>query len=184
MKSIAALIVASTTTFAVTNIDDAVLLTLFFAKRVPTRTVVFGQCIGFAGIVSLSLAGLWAAVLIPGEWLRFLGILPLAIGIKHLGATHLIEWKSGTRNAGVVSIAAITLTNGADNIGVYVPFFVINRARVWTILLVYAVLLLLWCWAGKWVGNHPLVLRSVDQYGHVIAPLVFVGLGIYILAAG
>jgi cadmium resistance protein CadD (predicted permease) len=115
MKSITGLIIASSTTFAVTNIDDAVLVTLFFAKRVSTRTVVFGQCLGFAGIASLSLAGLWATILIPGGWLRFLGILPLAIGIKHLVATHRIEWESGARNPGIVSIAAITLTNGADN---------------------------------------------------------------------
>jgi len=66
---------------------------------------------------------------------------------------------------------------------VYVPFFVINHERVWVILLVYAVLLPLWCWAGKWLGNHPLVLHSVDRYGRYIVPLVFVGLGIYILTA-
>ena len=182
--SIPALIIASIATFAVTNIDDAVLLTLFFANRVSTRNVVFGQCLGFAGIVSLSLAGLWAAVLIPSGWFRFLGFLPLAIGIKHLVETHRIEWKSRSRNAGIVSIAAITLANGSDNIGVYMPFFVINRERVWVILLVYAVLLLLWCWAGKWLGKHSLILHLVDRYGHFLVPLVFVGLGIYILAAG
>jgi cadmium resistance protein CadD (predicted permease) len=126
----------------------------------------------------------WAAVLIPSGWFRFLGLLPLAIGIKQLVETHQIEWKSVSRNAGIVGIAAITLANGADNIGVYLPFFVINRERVWVIILVYAVLLLLWCWAGKWLGNHPLVLHSVDGYGHFLVPLVFVGLGIYILAAG
>lgn len=84
MKSVPALIIASMATFAVTNIDDAVLLTLFFARRVPTRNVVFGQCLGFVAIVSLSLAGLWAAVSIPSGWFRFLGLLPLAVG-SHVG---------------------------------------------------------------------------------------------------
>ena len=84
----------------------------------------------------------------------------------------------------MVSIAAVTLANGADNISVYVPFFAINHAHIWFILLVYAMLLLLWCWAGKWLGNHAPVLHSVDRYGHFIVPFVFVGLGIYILAAG
>jgi cadmium resistance protein CadD (predicted permease) len=168
----------------VTNIDDVLLLTLFFAQRVPTRNIVLGQCLGFAGIVSLSLVGFWAAVSIPGTWFRFLGLLPLAIGIKHLVQMRGVKWKSGTSNAGVLSIAVVTLANGADNIGVYMPFFVINRSRVSLILLIYAALLLLWCLAGKWLGNHKLVLRSVDRYGHFIVPLVFVGLGIYILASG
>jgi cadmium resistance protein CadD (predicted permease) len=98
--------------------------------------------------------------------------------------THRTQWKSGARNTGVVSIGAVTLANGADNIGVYLPFFAINRERIWVILLVYSASLLLWCWAGKWLGNHPLVLHSVDRYGHFIVPLVFVGLGIYMLASG
>ena len=149
MSSLPAVILASIATFVVTNIDDVVLLTLFFAQRVPTRNVVFGQCLGFAGIVALSLAGSWAAVSIPSPLFRFLGLLPLAIGIKQLVQMQRTEWKSGTRNAGVLSIAAVTLANGADNIGVYVPFFAINHAHVWFILLVYAMLLLLWCWAGK-----------------------------------
>jgi cadmium resistance protein CadD (predicted permease) len=185
MSSLPAVILASVATFALTNIDDVVLLKLFFAQRVPTKNVVLGQCLGFAGIVVLSLVGFWAAVLIPSTWLRFLGLLPLAIGIKQL--IHMdrrIEWHSGGRNAGVLSIAGVTLANGADNVGVYVPFFAINHARVWIILLVYAALLLLWCLAGKWLGNHTLVLRSLDRYGHLVVPFVFIGLGIYILVAG
>jgi cadmium resistance protein CadD (predicted permease) len=184
MSSLPAVILASIATFALTNIDDVVLLTLFFAQRVPTKNVVVGQCLGFAGIVALSLVGFWAAVLIPRTWLRFLGLLPLAIGIKQLIHMHRIEWHSGGRNAGVLSIAGVTLANGADNVGVYVPFFTINHARVWVILLVYASLLLLWCLAGKWLGNHTLVLQSFDRYGHLVVPFVFMGLGIYILAAG
>lgn len=184
MNSLPAIILASIATFAVTNIDDVVLLTLFFAQRVPTRNVVLGQCLGFAGIVALSLAGSWAAVSIPSGWFRFLGLLPLAIGIKQLLQLHRAKSRSGNRSADVLSVAAVTLANGADNIGVYMPFFAFNHAHVWVILLVYAMLLLFWCWAGKWLGYHPPVLRSADRYGHFIVPFVFVGLGIYILAAG
>ena len=75
----------------------------------------------------------------------------------------------------------MTLSNGADNISVYVPFFVIARSNLWLILSVYAVLVALWCFVGRWLGNHPLILRSVDQWGHWVVPLVFVGLGIYVL---
>jgi cadmium resistance protein CadD (predicted permease) len=166
-----------------TNFDDVVLLTLFFAQRVPTRNVVFGQGLGFAGIVALSLAGSWTAASIPSAWFRFLGLLPLAIGIKQLVRTHSIEWKTGVRNTDVLSIAAVTLANGGDNIGVYVPFFAINHSRIGIILLVYAALLLLWCLAGKWLGSHTFVLHSVDRYGHFVGPFVFGALGIYILVA-
>jgi cadmium resistance protein CadD (predicted permease) len=75
---------ASIATFAATNIDDAFLLTLFFARRIPTRRIVAGQYIGFAAIVGVSLAGVCGALAIPQRWIRFLGVLPIAIGIKHL----------------------------------------------------------------------------------------------------
>jgi cadmium resistance protein CadD (predicted permease) len=184
MNSILVVILASVATFAVTNIDDLVLLTLFFAQRVPGRIVVIGQCLGFAGIVALSLVGFSAAVAGSHAGIRFLGLLPLALGLKQLVRMRRAEWKSGTRATGVLGIAAVTLANGADNIGVYVPFFVINHARLWLVLVVYAALVLLWCLVGKWLASHTLVLRSVDRYGHLLVPSVFIGLGIYILWAG
>ena len=60
--------------------------------------------------------------------------------------------------------------------------FAINHTHIWTVLLVYGVLLLLWSLAGKRMGNHTHVLRAADRYAHFIVPLVFVGLGVYILA--
>jgi cadmium resistance protein CadD (predicted permease) len=173
---------ASIATFAATNIDDAFLLTFFFARRISTRRIVAGQYIGFAAIIGLSLIGVGAALAIPPRWLHFLGIVPLVIGIRHLLRRRRAEMAdSRTIDGNIVSIAAITLSNGADNIGVYVPFFVKGRAYLWLILIVYAGLVALWCLAGSWLGNHSFILRSVDRWGHWVAPLLFVGLGIYVL---
>ncbi len=65
MNSLLPVLVASVTTFAATNIDDVFLLTLFFARRVPTQRIVVGQYFGFAAIIALSLIGVWAALAIP-----------------------------------------------------------------------------------------------------------------------
>ena len=183
MSSLPSVILVSIATFALTNIDDLVLLTMFFAQRVPARNILVGQFLGFAGIVALSLAFFGGGSDIPRtEWFRILGILPLAIGIK-----RLVQMRGNERNADspkmdVLSVAAITLANGGDNVGVYIPFFAINHTHIWTVLLVYGVLLLLWSLAGKRMGKHTHVLRAADRYAHFIVPLVFVGLGVYILA--
>jgi len=84
-------------------------------------------------------------------------------------------------NSGIASIALVTLSNGADNVGVYVPFFVDGRPYLWLILIVYAVMVAMWCSVGRWLGNHSLILRSVDRWGHWAVPLVFIGLGLYVL---
>jgi cadmium resistance protein CadD (predicted permease) len=184
MNSLVAVLAASLTTFAATNIDDVFLLTLFFARRVPTRRIVAGQYLGFAAIIVISLIGVWAALAIPHRWIRVLGLLPLAIGIKELFQIRRTEpKKSSSTNYSLISIALVTLSNGADNVGVYVPFFLLSRAYLWVILIAYAVLIAIWCFVGRWLGNHSVILRSVDRWGHWAVPLVFIGLGIYVLTS-
>lgn len=175
---------ASIASFAATNIDDAFLLTLFFARRIPTRRIVAGQYVGFSAIVGISLIGVWCALAIPHRWIHFLGVLPLAIGIRRL----LPARRSGADQPGVMtesvsSIGLLTLSNGADNISVYMPFFVISRGNLWLILIVYAALVAVWCFVGGWLGNHSVILRSVERWGHWVVPTVFVGLGIYVLTS-
>jgi len=179
-----AVLSASVTTFAVTNIDDAFLLTFFFARRIPTRRIVAGQYAGFAAIVGISLVAVVGALAMPHRWIHFLGMLPLAIGIRRLlkgrrtGAAQPLASRES-----VASIALVTLSNGADNISVYVPFFVMGRSSLWLILIAYAALVALWCLVGRWLGSHSLILRSVDRWGHWAVPLVFIGLGIYVLSS-
>jgi len=184
MTSLPAAVAASIATFAATNIDDFFLLTLFFARRVETRTIVAGQYFGFGAIVLVSLLGLWAAVVVPAGWIRFLGIIPIALGVKQMIQGHKATVRNENRSSplGVLSIASLTLANGADNVGVYLPFFAVSRAYLWAILTVYAFLVGVWCYAGRWFGNHDAVLRTLDRYGHKSVPLVFVALGLYILA--
>jgi cadmium resistance protein CadD (predicted permease) len=175
---------ASVGTFAATNIDDAFLLTLFFARRISTRRIVVGQYLGFSAIIGVSLIGVWCALAIPHRWIHFLGVLPLVLGIRRLlqaRRTDASEPRVITES--LASIALLTLSNGADNISVYMPFFVMYRANLWLILIVYAMLVAIWCCVGRWLGSHSVILRSVERWGHWIVPTVFVGLGIYVLTS-
>src|SRR6266849_6475290 len=173
---------ASVTTFAATNLDDLFLLTVFFGRRVPARRIVVGQYLGFGAILLISVAAMWAAgFALAKAWLRLFGILPLVIGLIHLVRIHRSRASDEpqTRSSlSVASIAVITLANGADNIGVYVPFFLANRTHLLPVLTVYGLLVLAWFFVGKWLGNHPLVLKSLDRWGHWIMPFVLIALGL------
>lgn len=185
MSPLLSVLAASVTTFAATNLDDIFLLTVFFARRIPTRRIVAGQFLGFVSILVASCVMAWGIGLtIPLKWVRLLGILPLAIGAKELFRTHRSKPRNTAATDGslsVFSIAAVTLANGADNIGVYVPFFLVSRPHLWLVLIVYGLSILVWCAVGKWFGSHTLVLRSLDRWGHWIVPSVLIGLGSYIL---
>ena len=164
MNSLLAVLAASLTTFAATNIDDVFILTLFFARRVSTRRIVAGQYLGFAAIIFVSLIGVWAALAIPHRWIRLLGVLPLAIGIKELFQTRRNGPKKSTStNYSLISIAVVTLSNGADNVGVYVPFFLVSRAYLWVTLIAYAVLIAVWCFAvDGWATTQLFCARLTD----------------------
>lgn len=144
MSSVISVLAASVTTFAATNLDDIFLLTVFFARRVPTRRIVAGHYLGFATIVALSFALVWGVSLaIPRVWTRLLGILPLAIGIKELvriRRSQAIPAERVDSSVSVLSIATITLANGADNVGVYVPFFVAHQTDRQLVLVAYGLL--------------------------------------------
>jgi len=183
VNATAAVATASVTTFAATNIDDIVLLTLFFARRVPTRNIVAGQYLGFLAIILLSCAGLLATLTIPHPWTRALGLVPLALGLKHLVLLfrpHGTEATPPDRQS-LISIALVTLSNGADNVAVYIPFFSVNRQHIFLILTSYASLVALWCIIGKWLGNHPMILNAVNRAGTILVPFVFIALGVHIL---
>jgi cadmium resistance protein CadD (predicted permease) len=183
MSPILTVVAASVTTFAATNVDDIFLLTLFFARRVPTRRIVAGQYLGFAAIVAVTLGAVWTVgFAVPRVWVRLLGILPMAIGMKELIQTHKgrrVPKADGSLS--MLRIAAITLANGADNVGVYVPFFMVSQSHLWLVLAVYGSLILIWCAVGKWLGSHPIVSKVVDRWGHWIGPFVLIGLGSYVL---
>jgi cadmium resistance protein CadD (predicted permease) len=182
MTSLLPAFAASVTTFAATNVDDLLLLTVFFARRIPMHRVVAGQYLGFACIVGISLIGLRGALAIPHGWIRLFGIVPLLIGVKELLHIHIYSaGETAEPSMGIISIASVTLANGADNVGVYVPFFTVSRSYLWLVLCVYIALVPVWCLAGKMIGNHRVALRLLDRYGHWLTPLVFIALGLYVL---
>jgi cadmium resistance protein CadD (predicted permease) len=183
--------------FATTNIDDILLLSAFFADRtLRPRAVVIGQ---FAGIGVLTLASAVAALLalaIPDGWIALLGLAPLALGIRGLhdlwqsrdasdpDAEHLHAEARAERatHSQWIAVALVTIANGGDNLGVYIPLFSRGLAWVPVYAAVFAVMTALWCGAGYWFVHHPILGARIRKYGHMALPFVLIGLGLYILA--
>lgn len=173
-------LLASIATFATTNVDDAILLSLLFAKRIPARRIVAGQYLGFTIIVVASLGLAIAALAIPHRWIRLLGFIPMTLGVR------LLLKQKGTSedtsaHPGILSIALVTASCGADNVGVYVPFFVFSRPYWWVILITYCALVAAWCLVARFVA-----LRSTtaERWSRNVVPWVFILLGIVLLIEG
>ncbi|MBP2472193.1 cadmium resistance protein CadD (predicted permease) [Crossiella equi] len=181
--------------FAVTNIDDILILALFFAQgagqRHATRTIATGQYLGFALILVVAVAAAFGASFLPQATIPYLGLLPLALGVKaavqawrHRGDDE----EEGTGKAGgpkAMEVAAVTFANGGDNIGVYVPVFATAGVGGMTgYVVVFLVLLALWIAAGRYFATRPAIARTLSRWGHVLLPVVLIGIGALILVEG
>jgi len=173
--------------FVSTNVDDLALLATFFAApRMRARHVVAGQYAGIAVLVALSLAGAFVAQLVPTEYLRWLGLLPLLIGLKWL--VDGLRGKSDDDDvevrpaAGVLTVVGVTFANGGDNIGVYVPMFAgLDGSELAITVAVFALMTGVWCAVSYWVVRNPVFGEHAAAIGRTLAPFVLMAIGLAIL---
>jgi cadmium resistance protein CadD (predicted permease) len=177
--------------FVATNVDDLFLLLAWFAERhQPTRQIVAGQFVGQGLILAASILGALAVLTVAPQWVRLAGLVPLAFGVRRLGA--LIrgepippEARRATTARGVAGVGLLTLTTGGDNLGAYAPVFAAH-SRVDAVGLVAVSLAMTgaWCLAGYALAHHPRSAAFVRRYGALLLPLVLMVIGASILASG
>lgn len=183
--------------FAVTNIDDILVLSLFFAQgaghRGSAARVVAGQYLGFTAILAVAIAAALGATFLPKPVIPYLGLLPLALGVRAAWQV----WKNHQRGNGDVKpecqqggprsleVAAVTFANGGDNIGVYVPVFATAGVVGMSVYaVVFLILVGVWCAAGRFFATRPVIARALSQWGHILLPLVLIAIGSLILIEG
>ena len=184
MDTLAASAVKAGIAFIATDIDDLVLLALWFSRRDATfraRHIVAGQVLGIGALVVVSLAGFAAGRWVEREWLGLLGFVPMALGVRAWLAREEAADAAALR-PGTLGVAAVTIANGADNIGVYAPLFATLDAPALAVTLaVLFAMVLVWCAIGSALARQPHTAALLARRGHQIVPLVFIGLGAWIL---
>lgn len=180
-------------TFAVTNIDDAFVLVTFFAesghnKALTPLKITTGQFLGFTIVIIISMIGFGVSLVLPSEPIGFLGLLPILLGVwKSLDIVIPMpnSESDATKSNGIQSIfkvAAITVINGGDNIGTYIPLFSqVKGAEIALYNVVYYILLGVWCLACFLVMKEKHVLAAAEKYVGVLIPFLYMGLGVYIV---
>ena len=191
MKSFAALLGLAVVLFLSTNVDDLVVLIAFFANaRFRARDVVAGQYAGVAVLFIVSVAGALLTLAIPKTYLGLLGIFPIVVGIRkllelrHDRAEEAPPKPSPTNGShgNIASVALVTVANGGDNIGVYIPAFAVHSAsHVAIIAVVFVAMTALLCLLAHGMVSHPGLGAPLRRYGHILAPLVLIALGILII---
>lgn len=187
------------TAFTATNMDDILMLLLFFTQVNAVfrkKHIVAGQYLGFGLLVLVSLPGCFGSLFLPRDWIGMLGIVPIAIGLN-----RLIDRSSDAENEAepsplspqssilssfvspqTYSVAAITFANGGDNIGIYMPLFASITVQELVIILgTFFALVGIWCYTAYRLTQLPMIAQTLTHYGHQLVPFVLMGLGVLIL---
>jgi cadmium resistance protein CadD (predicted permease) len=157
--------------FVVTNLDDLALLAVLVASGVTFGRLVAGQYLAWAVIAVLA-AGV--ATLVPADALRWLGVLPIAIGLK-----ELLEREEEHPPLGAPSVAAIALAGGVDDVGVLPPVFATGDTALY--IVVFAALIVPWCLLARWLATRPPVAAGIARLGRFAVPVALIAIGVSVL---
>lgn len=155
-----------------------------------TRRILAGQYLGFGAIIILTLA-LAAGInlVLPVEALRWLGLIPLIIGLKAAWQA----WKSRGEDedddeliqgklTSVLSVAAVTFANSGDEAAVYLPVFSVSQP--WQLAVYVVVFLLLAAvvvFLAKYITSRKAIAEYLEKWESILFPVVMIVLGLMIL---
>jgi cadmium resistance transport/sequestration family protein len=188
------------TAFTATNLDDLVILTLLFSQVNATfrrQHIVIGQYLGFSVLVIASLAGFLGGLVLPSHWIGLLGLVPIAIGLNRLlnpeseDSPSEIEEETKLSNPCSIasflspqtsSVAAITIANGSDNVGIYMPLFANSTPESLLVMIgVFLSLVGVWCYMTYKLTCQSAIADLLTRYGNSLVPFVLIGLGMFII---
>ena len=186
-------VVTSIILYSGTAVDLLIILMLFFAKRKSRKDIIniyLGQFLGSVSLILLSLLFAFVLNYIPSkEILGLLGLIPIFLGLKVLllgDSDGEAIAKDGLRKDNknlIFLVAMITFAScGADNIGVFVPYFTtLNLANLIVTLLTFLVMIYLLVFSAQKLAQVPSVGETLEKYSRWFIAVVYLGLGIYIL---
>ena len=186
-------VVTSIILYSGTAVDLLIILMLFFAKRKSRKDIIniyLGQFLGSVSLILLSLLFAFVLNYIPSkEILGLLGLIPIFLGLKVLllgDSDGEAIAKDGLRKDDknlIFLVAMITFAScGADNIGVFVPYFItLNLANLIVALLTFLVMIYLLVFSAQKLAQVPSVGETLEKYSRWFIAVVYLGLGIYIL---
>lgn len=186
-------VVTSIILYSGTAVDLLIILMLFFAKRKSRKDIIniyLGQFLGSVSLILLSLLFAFVLYYIPSkEILGLLGLIPIFLGLKVLilgDSDGEAIAKEGLRKDNknlIFLVAMITFAScGADNIGIFVPYFItLNLANLIVALLTFLVMIYLLVFSAQKLAQVPSVGETLEKYSRWFIAVVYLGLGIYIL---
>lgn len=180
--------------YIATAVDLLVILLIFFARAnnyQQYKDIYIGQYLGSLTLIIVSLFFAYVLNYVPDKWiLGLLGLIPIYLGIK----VAIFDDCEGERRAkdelnkkGLSelskAVAVVTLAScGADNIGLFVPYFTtINNYELVITLITFVILIFILVFTAQKLANIPGLGEVIERFSRWIMSIVYIGLGLFII---
>jgi len=177
-----------------TSIDYLFILLIIFSQAYTQkglRQIYFGQYLGTGILVAVSLFAAYVLNFIPQDWIiGLLGLIPIYLGVRvAMGGEEEAEeeevvekLESRGSNRLFWTVALITIASGGDNLGIYIPYFTsLSVSEIVIAIVVFALSIAVLCYISYRLAKISFVSETLEKYERIIVPIVFIGLGLFIL---
>ncbi|WP_251954737.1 CadD family cadmium resistance transporter, partial [Staphylococcus xylosus] len=180
--------------YTATAVDLLVILLIFFAKantKKEYRDIYIGQYVGSLALILISLFLAFVLNYVPEKWiLGLLGLIPIYLGIRvaisgdcegEERAKRELNEKGLSKLVGMVAIVTIA-SCGADNVGLFVPYFVtLKTIELITTLIIFIILILVLVFSAQLLSKTPGIGEVIERFNRWIMAVIYIGLGLFII---
>ena len=185
--------VMTAVSYASTNVDNLLLAVLLLgANRNQQWAIKLGVFTAAVAVMLLCAAGLMVRYTVDAGVVGYLGLLPIALGLRHLLASgrggqgephNQSRLTAPDARSAWLSATALMVANSGDTIALFLPLLAETRTAVLPLVaLSYLVTAVLWALLAWGLASRPWIARSLDRHGNRLLPWIMIGVGIYILS--
>ncbi|WP_102028678.1 CadD family cadmium resistance transporter [Salirhabdus sp. Marseille-P4669] len=178
-------------TFLATSIDELFVLTILFTQakdKYSINQIYIGQILGMLILLVLTTFTVFGIQVISMKWIGLLGFIPIFIGLRMWivgedddDEDEVIE-KAYRYNSLLLSVAFIAIAGGAEELAIYIPYFsTLTSFEYIVVFLLFLIFVPIWCTICRKLSRIKAMEDTLEKYERVLAPIVFIGLGIYVL---
>ncbi|HEY0222044.1 cadmium resistance transporter [Lactovum miscens] len=186
------IILQATLIYWATALDLLLILAILFCgnHRQEFSSIALGQILGSSGLIIVSLIFAFVLGFVPKQWLLgLLGLIPIAFGLKYLikgddEEKEIAEALEKRRNKNMIwTVALLSFAScGADNIGLFTPFFVtLSRTALLVAVLTMFVNIIFLGLIGRALSRIEALRAFLGNYSRWIMAVIYIGIGIMVL---
>lgn len=178
-------ILSGIVSFVSTNIDDLFILLFLFSQTANYKErlkVVGGQYLGISFLLIVSILGAYGSNIFLIDYLWLLGFLPIILGVRIFVEKQDSNENDLSYHNSLISIIALTVSNGGDNVGVYIPLFTqYNYVELVVMILIYLIMIGILCLVSYLIIKNKYVNIGIKKYQALIVPIVLILIGVMII---